>query len=72
MIDLQWILLAFMGSLILTPLVKKYSVLAKAYAKENERTVHHGLISRIGGVAIYLLLSWLLPCLLRWIQRSMV
>lgn len=54
MIDLQWILLAFLGSLILTPLVKKYSVLAKAYAKENERTVHHGLISRIGGVAIYL------------------
>ena len=54
MIDLQWILLAFMGSLILTPLVKNYSVLAKAYAKENERTVHHGLISRIGGVAIYL------------------
>lgn len=54
MIDLQWILLAFMGSLILTPLIKKYSILAQAYAKENERTVHHGLISRIGGVAIYL------------------
>lgn len=54
MIDVQWILLAFLISLILTPIIKKYSLLAKSYAKENERTVHHGLISRIGGVAIYL------------------
>lgn len=54
MIDLQWIVLAFLSSLVLTPLIKKYSLLAQAYAKENERTVHHGQISRIGGVAIYL------------------
>ncbi|WP_296242589.1 MraY family glycosyltransferase [uncultured Faecalicoccus sp.] len=54
MIDLQWICLAFLGSLILTPVIKKISVLAAAYAKENKRTVHHGKISRIGGIAIYL------------------
>ena len=28
-------------------------MIAKTYAKENERTIHHGKISRIGGVAIY-------------------
>lgn len=46
--------LPFLISVALTPLVKKYSVICKAYAQENKRTVHHGLISRIGGVAIYL------------------
>ena len=38
----------------MTPIVKQYSLWAKSYAIENERTVHHGKISRIGGVAIYL------------------
>lgn len=47
-------LLPFAISVVLTPLVKQYSVICKAYAHENKRTVHHGLISRIGGVAIYL------------------
>ena len=47
-------ILPFLISVGLTPLVKKYSILCKAYAQENARTVHHGLISRIGGVAIYL------------------
>ena len=41
-------------STLLTPFIKRYSIYAKAYALENERTVHHGKISRIGGVAIYL------------------
>ena len=47
------LIVPFFISLGLTPLIKKYSVIAKTYAKENERTIHHGKISRIGGVAIY-------------------
>lgn len=43
----------FFLSLILTPVIKKISVPARAYARENKRTVHHGKISRIGGIAIY-------------------
>lgn len=54
MVDLKIIVVPFLISLALTPLVKTYSVLCGAYAKENKRTVHHGKISRIGGVAIYL------------------
>ncbi|MBQ0064611.1 MAG: undecaprenyl/decaprenyl-phosphate alpha-N-acetylglucosaminyl 1-phosphate transferase [Firmicutes bacterium] len=54
MFDLKTWLIPFLISLALTPLVKKYSIFAEAYAKENNRTVHHGIISRIGGVAIYL------------------
>ena len=54
MIDYKMILLPFLISVVLTPLVKQYSIYCGAYAKENKRTVHHGKISRIGGVAIYL------------------
>lgn len=53
MFDITILIVPFFISLGLTPLIKKYSVLAKTYAKENERTVHHGKISRIGGVSIY-------------------
>ncbi len=48
------ILLPFTMAAILTPVIKRYSVLCGAYARENKRTVHHGKISRIGGVAIYI------------------
>lgn len=54
MLDLRIIGIPFLISLLVTPIVKRYSLHAKTYAKENERTVHHGKISRIGGVAIYL------------------
>lgn len=54
MIQTVYILAAFGMSVLLTPIVKKLSVLADAYARENKRTVHHGKISRIGGVAIYI------------------
>ncbi|MCF0105167.1 MAG: undecaprenyl/decaprenyl-phosphate alpha-N-acetylglucosaminyl 1-phosphate transferase [Holdemanella sp.] len=54
MLDYKIILFPILISAILTPLVKMYSLWAKAYAIENERTVHHGKISRIGGVAIYI------------------
>ena len=52
---LNWniIIIPFLISCVLTPAIKKYSIWAKAYAKENNRTVHHGIISRIGGIAIY-------------------
>ena len=54
MIDFKILVIAFLISVSLTPLIKKYSIVAEAYAKENKRTVHHGKISRIGGVAIYI------------------
>ena len=54
MIDLRIIYIPFLISLILTPIIKRYSTWAKAYAKENNRTVHHGIISRIGGIAIFI------------------
>ncbi|MBB5183389.1 MraY family glycosyltransferase [Catenisphaera adipataccumulans] len=54
MLDYRIIIVPFLLSVCLTPLIKKYSYYAKAYAKENKRTVHHGIISRIGGVAIFL------------------
>lgn len=54
MLKLEIILIPFFISMILTPIIKRYSIIAKTYAKENKRTVHHGKISRIGGVSIYL------------------
>lgn len=54
MLNALFLLVPFLLSLVLTPVVKHYSLLALSYAKENKRTVHHGKISRIGGVAIYL------------------
>ncbi len=54
MIEIQALVLPFLISVSLTPLVKRISIYLKAYAKENKRTVHHGKISRIGGVSIYL------------------
>lgn len=54
MFEIPMVLIPFLISLVLTPVVKKYSYWAKAYAKENHRTVHHGIISRIGGVSIFL------------------
>lgn len=54
MIDFKIILIPLIISTLLTPFIKRYSIYARAYALENERTVHHGKISRIGGVAIYL------------------
>lgn len=41
-------------SALLIPVVKFFGLKYGVYAKENERTIHHGKIVRIGGVAIYL------------------
>lgn len=54
LIALPYVIVAFLISFVLTPLVKKIGLAVEAYAIENNRTVHHGKIVRIGGVAIYL------------------
>lgn len=54
MLDFRIILIPLLLSIVITPIIKQWSIKAKAYAKENHRTVHHGKISRIGGVAIYI------------------
>ncbi len=43
----------FVLSALLIPLVKVVSKWTNAWAKQNNRTIHHGIISRIGGIAIY-------------------
>ena len=52
-IALPYVLVSFLISLVLTPLAKKIGLSINAYAVENNRTVHHGKIVRIGGLAIY-------------------
>lgn len=47
----------FLVSAALIPIVKRLSYPAQAWAKINNRTIHHGRISRIGGIAIYLAFS---------------
>lgn len=41
-------------SVAFVPLIKKAGLYLEVYAQENNRTVHHGKIVRIGGVAIFL------------------
>ena len=53
-VALPYVLVAFLISLCLTPVAKKIGLATKTYAVENKRTVHHGKIVRIGGVAMYL------------------
>lgn len=50
---LPYILVSFIICFVIVPLVKKIGLAIEAYAVENERTVHHGKIVRIGGIAIY-------------------
>ena len=50
----KYLLTAFIIALVLTPIVKKIGLTSNIYAQENNRTVHHGRIVRIGGVAVYL------------------
>ncbi len=42
---------------LLIPIIKKLSGPADAFARQNNRTIHHGKISRIGGIGIYLAFS---------------
>ena len=52
--DVLYVILPFLISLILTPIVKQIAFRLDAYAQINERTIHSGKIVRIGGAAIYL------------------
>ncbi len=49
-----YFVLPFMISICLVPLCKKIGFALGIYAEENARTVHHGKIVRMGGVAIYI------------------
>lgn len=51
---LKYLITSFFIALILTPVVKQIGLSTNIYAVENNRTVHHGRIVRIGGVAVYL------------------
>ncbi len=52
--NLVFFLVATVICALLIPVVKWIGFKYGIYAQENERTVHHGKIVRIGGVAIYL------------------
>ena len=52
-VALPYVLVAFIISFALTPLAKKIGLATNTYAIENKRTVHHGKIVRIGGLAMY-------------------
>jgi UDP-GlcNAc:undecaprenyl-phosphate GlcNAc-1-phosphate transferase len=45
---------AFSISALLIPVIKRIAIHFNLYAQQNERTIHHGKIARIGGVAIYI------------------
>jgi len=47
-------LFSFLISIFLTPLIKKIAVLFNICAFPNHRTVHHRIVPKLGGVAIYL------------------
>ena len=51
---MPYFLTAFIIALLLTPLAKRIGFALKIYALENNRTVHHGRIVRMGGLAIFL------------------
>ncbi|MCR5229733.1 MAG: undecaprenyl/decaprenyl-phosphate alpha-N-acetylglucosaminyl 1-phosphate transferase [Solobacterium sp.] len=61
---LPYFLLPFVISLLLVPVCKKIGLKLGIYAVENQRTVHHGKIVRIGGVAIYI--AFLLSMTILW------
>ena len=46
-------LTALLVTFVLTPVVKKMAIKIGAVDKPNARKVHHGLIPRLGGLAIY-------------------
>ncbi|MEL7564783.1 MAG: MraY family glycosyltransferase [Dehalobacterium sp.] len=47
------IFVAFLASYLLTPVMMKIALLVGAVDKPNERKVHKGTVTRIGGVAIF-------------------
>ncbi|MFJ7977683.1 glycosyltransferase family 4 protein [Peribacillus sp. NPDC096379] len=54
------LLLCFVASIIITPLVKKFAIKIGATDKPNYRKVHQKVMPRLGGLAIYIsfLIGW--------------
>lgn len=52
--SLIYLILPTLIAVVLVPVIKYLGYRLDVYALENERTVHHGKIVRIGGVAIFL------------------
>ncbi|MDE6475263.1 MAG: undecaprenyl/decaprenyl-phosphate alpha-N-acetylglucosaminyl 1-phosphate transferase, partial [Erysipelotrichaceae bacterium] len=50
---LLYVIIPFMMSVLLTPLLKRIAYKLEIYAEMNERTIHTKPIARVGGVAIY-------------------
>lgn len=50
---LKYLIIPFLMSALLTPLIKQIAYKLEIYAEMNERTIHTKKIARIGGVAIY-------------------
>ena len=59
-----YFMLPFVISLLLVPVCKYIGLRLGIYAVENARTVHHGRIVRIGGVAIYA--AFMLSLVILW------
>ena len=62
------VVVCFIASLLLTPLVKKFAIKIGAVDKPNQRKVHKKLMPRLGGLAIFL--SFMIGCFL-FIPSSM-
>ena len=50
---LPYFAVAFVISLLFTPIAKRIGFALNIYAQENNRTVHHGRIVRMGGLSIF-------------------
>ncbi|OCN05500.1 undecaprenyl-phosphate alpha-N-acetylglucosaminyl 1-phosphate transferase [Erysipelotrichaceae bacterium MTC7] len=53
---MQWVLylvVPLVLSTLITPLINRIGIKLDIYAHTNERTIHHGKIARVGGIAIY-------------------
>ncbi|MDH6367250.1 MULTISPECIES: MraY family glycosyltransferase [unclassified Breznakia] len=53
---MQWVLylvVPLLLSTVITPIVNRIGIKLDIYAHTNERTIHHGKIARVGGIAIY-------------------
>ncbi len=57
---LPYFLVSLIMAFILTPIIQSFGLRHNIIAKENKRTVHHGRITRIGGLAIYLAITWVI------------
>ena len=55
---LPYFLVTFIMAFILTPIIQSFGLHYNIIAKENKRTVHHGRITRVGGLAVFLAITW--------------